>query len=327
MTAPVVTPGVPSGATPVVTPIVPSGAAPATRQVIPAQPALPPNASTPYPSASGVPNTYTTPQNNVAPFNRSSSTQAKAPEPTQSTIRVPTPSNEKESTTAMRDVSVPAEDNRPGTLPIGGGRLRQLLAERKPLLGDRKPLLAGRTAVPVEQTSLSGDPTPLANRERVVRVLPPRPRQEEVSRPISTASASEPRPPQTAPGGIDIMDLPPVVKSDSTSASGPSAREPAESTESPSAAALRNNYARGDNYETLRGRLEFSQVDRRWKLRYVPIDGQTDQYGGSVILSDPNVLRGCERGDFVEVRGKLGETNPKKEGFAPVYQVAELKKL
>ena len=144
----------------------------------------------------------------------------------------------------------------------------------------------------------------------------------------------------------DIMDLPRASTSrspDNTRSTSPSSGfrlvsgtdEPDGS--SPVAAAVgtstpasevsaRARYGHGPAYEWLRGRLEYSQIDRRWKLRYIPVDGKTDEYGGSVVVSDSSKLTGCERGDFVEVRGRVGEEAPKK-GYAPTYEVAEVQHL
>lgn len=85
-------------------------------------------------------------------------------------------------------------------------------------------------------------------------------------------------------------------------------------------------YAHDSQYRWLRGKLEHSQIEGCWKLRYIPVDGATDEFGGSVVLADAKALAGCERGDFVEVRGKPSSGRP-KEGFAPTYEVAELKRI
>jgi hypothetical protein len=74
-------------------------------------------------------------------------------------------------------------------------------------------------------------------------------------------------------------------------------------------------------YRSLQGRLEFSESESRWKLRYIPIDGQTDKYGGSVVLSDSPQLDGFEPGDFVTVEGTVGKKDPRSRGFAPNYQL------
>jgi hypothetical protein len=88
-----------------------------------------------------------------------------------------------------------------------------------------------------------------------------------------------------------------------------------------------SQYGYDPQYGWLRGKLEYSESERHWKLRYIPIDGATDGFGGSVILADTPLLSGYERGDFVEVAGKLASTSPDKRGYAPKYQVSQLKRL
>lgn len=82
-------------------------------------------------------------------------------------------------------------------------------------------------------------------------------------------------------------------------------------------------YAYDPSYAWLRGKLEYSQRDRRWKLRYIPIDGNTDQYGGSVVLTNPQKLEGFEPGEFVEVRGVLAGSVG-REPFAPAYRIEQI---
>jgi hypothetical protein len=77
----------------------------------------------------------------------------------------------------------------------------------------------------------------------------------------------------------------------------------------------------------LHGKLEYSQADRRWKLRYIPIDSEMDGYGGSVVLSNEAALAGFERGDMVEVRGKVKPQDPPQRGFSPLYEVTEIQRL
>jgi hypothetical protein len=83
-------------------------------------------------------------------------------------------------------------------------------------------------------------------------------------------------------------------------------------------------YDRG--YRWLKGRLEYSPTSRRWKLRYIPITGQTDQYGGSVMLEDSPALQEMRRGDTVLIEGQIvgnGETG----SFAPLYRAERLSRL
>jgi hypothetical protein len=88
-----------------------------------------------------------------------------------------------------------------------------------------------------------------------------------------------------------------------------------------------SRYGYDPQYGWLRGKLEFSESDRHWKLRYIPVDGATDNFGGSVILADTPLLSGYERGDFVEVAGKLISASPDRRSYAPKYQVSRLQRL
>lgn len=83
-------------------------------------------------------------------------------------------------------------------------------------------------------------------------------------------------------------------------------------------------YGYDTNYAWLRGRLEYSQSDQQWKLRYIPVDTDRDRLGGSVVLSNVASLTGYDRGDFVEVRGRVQSQQAKG---SPVYEVAEIKPL
>ena len=222
----------------------------------------------------------------------------------------------------------------------------------------------------------------LAGRERVIRILQPRPKPVAAVSCDSTPSCEptpvaavdcrprEPRLLNVPVDAIDIRDLPkvqtstspkrstavpgqdafrlvsgaqPSVPSGQSSAPGDSvavvtagdsvavvtaavaeATEPGKTTAT--GFAPKSNYGHDADYTWLRGRLEYSQIDRRWKLRYIPIDGETDRYGGSVVLPDPSLLGGCERGDFIEARGQIDLLNPKKR-FAPTYRATAVKRL
>jgi hypothetical protein len=184
----------------------------------------------------------------------------------------------------------------------------------------------------------------LPQRGSVIQVLQPRVKADPgVAQPASQRSttASTPGEPdrlQLPTGAVDIMDLPAAGTS--------SASPPPESTpesrgfrlvsgaeESPesggsiaSDSAGGSMYGHAPDYHWIRGQLEYSQIDRQWKLRYIPVDGVTDDFGGSVVLPDPKVLTGHERGDFLEIRGRVSDQNPEK-GYAPTYEVAEVKPL
>jgi hypothetical protein len=85
------------------------------------------------------------------------------------------------------------------------------------------------------------------------------------------------------------------------------------------------DYAHSADYQTLRGKLEYSASLRQWKLRYIPIDGRTDAYGGSVILPESSDLSTFKSGDLVEVRGSLPAARI-SYGFAPHYTPSSIKR-
>jgi hypothetical protein len=87
-----------------------------------------------------------------------------------------------------------------------------------------------------------------------------------------------------------------------------------------------SDYAHAPDYVTLRGRLEYSQSLHQWKLRYIPINGQTDAYGGSVVLSEIPDLKSYTPGDMVAVRGSLS-ADSKSPGFSPRYEIHAIQPL
>jgi len=177
-------------------------------------------------------------------------------------------------------------------------------------------------------------------RERVIRILQPRPKDRLAAGTSTGSSSGSPTP---AGDPVDIAALPVPSRADAAAgavrvdsqvrlASGEGRATGRVHPAPPSGgasdnASTRDSYGYDPEYRWLRGRLEYSQVDRRWKLRYIPIDGKSDEHGGSVIIADSAVLSGLEQGDFVEVRGQLGRRDPSKPGYAPRYQVAEIKRL
>jgi len=86
--------------------------------------------------------------------------------------------------------------------------------------------------------------------------------------------------------------------------------------------AAQYGYAR--DYHELRGRLEYSQSQRQWKLRYIPIDGQTDRFGGSVILPADSLDERLQPGDFVTIKGQLADPSSTDSTFAPLYKPASV---
>jgi len=85
-------------------------------------------------------------------------------------------------------------------------------------------------------------------------------------------------------------------------------------------------YGHADDYSWLKGKLEYSAARKEWKLRYIPLDGTTDEYGGSVILDHVNVSD-YSAGDFVAVRGKLAGRDAEARDFSTSYQVQQMKSM
>ena len=88
-----------------------------------------------------------------------------------------------------------------------------------------------------------------------------------------------------------------------------------------------SRYGFADDYHWLRGRLEYSESHKQWKLRYIPIDGMTDTFGGSVVLENGDALSNYQHGDFVEVEGTLGDESEDVKDFAPRYALQNVRTL
>jgi len=87
-------------------------------------------------------------------------------------------------------------------------------------------------------------------------------------------------------------------------------------------------YGRAPDYSRLKGKLEYSAARKQWKLRYIPVDaaGQSDEFGGSVVLAGLGDMSQFHDGDFVTVEGKIGERAGDAKDFAPDYQVRRIQK-
>ena len=89
-------------------------------------------------------------------------------------------------------------------------------------------------------------------------------------------------------------------------------------------------FGHAKDYTRLRGQLEYSAKDRVWKIRYIPIHGQQDAYGGQFILSDRSKLEAFQVGDYVTIEGAIiatktvtGNTGGNVPQYAP-HSVAPL---
>lgn len=188
----------------------------------------------------------------------------------------------------------------------------------------------------------------------------PVPRQIVVQPAVAYAAAPmidpcscEPQPFVAAPGAVEITQLPAtrvqasippadasrsLTVSSGTSASGASAAASGTtrfavqqaSHETPVKAAfqqLSHRYGYESDYRSIKGKLEYLQSTQQWKLRYIPIDGETDEFGGSVLIDNPEALAGLEPGAFVTLYGQITHEPVNAKSFAPLYLVERVAQL
>ncbi len=80
-------------------------------------------------------------------------------------------------------------------------------------------------------------------------------------------------------------------------------------------------YGYASDYTWLKGRLEYVASELKWKLRYIPVDQTSDDFGGSVVLPALAELENYREGDFVTVRGRVAARDPDARDFATNYTV------
>jgi hypothetical protein len=89
-------------------------------------------------------------------------------------------------------------------------------------------------------------------------------------------------------------------------------------------------YGNHPQFQWLRGQLEYSSTERRWKLRYIPHDapeGRMDSYGGSVVLAENPQMAQFAPGEFVAVQGRLGQREGGSTDFAPLYHIEQISRM
>ena len=187
--------------------------------------------------------------------------------------------------------------------------------------------------------------------ERIFRTIEPEPNSPTASSAgrspdwLQPPSGSNPHRTAGSQEPVDINDLPRAKAADSAELSSNSsgirlvsAEVPIDGSATSSQSATTSSVASGEfsakshyghapDYTWLRGRLEYSQIDGKWKLRYIPIDGQTDDFGGSVILPSTSMLSGYERGELVEVHGRIGVPGDGDQNYSPEFHVDQIRRI
>lgn len=87
-----------------------------------------------------------------------------------------------------------------------------------------------------------------------------------------------------------------------------------------------SNYGYDAEYQWMKGKLEYSQSSRTWRLRYVPPEAANDAYGGSVVLTGAAQLGDFKDGDFVVASGTIGQSAADQGSFAPMYNVTQIQR-
>jgi hypothetical protein len=250
-------------------------------------------------------------------------------------------------------VAMPAErSDWPGLL-AGGPPSTPIRIVEPPPSAWAEPPRAAPPVLPAPTASAQSSPprtaSSLEGRTPVIRVLEP-PTAASVSPAMLGAPpprgglGAAPTPARAMPrptASIDIMDLPPAgsraeapgswsdgvrFASAAEPSSGGSGVVAASGIDEAATGAPPSPYAFDPEYRWLRGRLEYSPLDRRWRLRYIPADGQPDAFGGSLVLLDTSLLAGCQRGEFLEVRGRLDRRGT-EDAPAPSFVISELQRL
>jgi hypothetical protein len=137
---------------------------------------------------------------------------------------------------------------------------------------------------------------------------------------------------QPPTGAIDISELPQASRSRTSNRRTTPAVFDSRST-SPRVALPSSNgttrrqtsqYGYASDHAWLKGQLEYLRSKQEWKLRYIPIDGETDEYGGSVVIKDSSRLKDYEAGQFVTIKGSIDKASTGTSSFAPSFRVERI---
>jgi hypothetical protein len=85
-------------------------------------------------------------------------------------------------------------------------------------------------------------------------------------------------------------------------------------------------FAAGENYESLRGQLEYWPVSGEWSLRYQAEGAAADALGGRVMIDNPQVLANLQPGEMVMVRGQAYSRSTESGAVQPAYRVSAVQR-
>ncbi len=134
-------------------------------------------------------------------------------------------------------------------------------------------------------------------------------------------------------GAVEITQLPAHTGRSSAAPAASASAAPAAgfairpvSHEQPDFLSPVYRYGYDTDYRWIKGKLEYLQSTQQWKLRYIPIDGETDEYGGSVEIANPELMAGIEPGDYVTLHGRITR-EPDDTSFAPLYTISQAERI
>lgn len=262
-------------------------------------------------------------QTSVAPVSTPAAAQQSPAPPTQ-----PAPSSQ--TPVVPRSGSVPRpslSQTAPLSTPNRGDVVAIPAAARQasPLVASRTASLGATAAAP--SSSVATPAAAPAAPQTTFQTINPRPKSETT--PAGSLPSNWPTPRAVAPANaLNAVETPAAGALGSERKVDP-AVVPASATEAVTApvAAPDSRYGYDPNYQWLRGKLEYSQIDKAWRLRYIPVDGTTDSYGGSVVLAETPKLSGVERGQFLKVQGRLLPPAPGGKTYAAGYEVSQIERL
>lgn len=219
------------------------------------------------------------------------------------------PQSSREMPESLKDNLTLGSDARPLAETVRAGRLSNA-AGRAPFDGDAAP---GEHSSPPTDLDETAATQPLRT-VRVSRDIEPVSYQAPVTTPPRTVRGLY----GNTNGDVAGSNAAPTTQSANRATTAAAARRPVDSGAT---------YGFDGQYAWLQGQLEYSESARQWKLRYIPIDGATDRYGGSVVLAPSGTLSGYRPGDFVSVKGRIDASRTAQGSFAPQYVVASVDRL
>jgi len=92
------------------------------------------------------------------------------------------------------------------------------------------------------------------------------------------------------------------------------------------AAGAADQFAVSENFQSLRGQLEYWPDAGMWTVRYLAVGSPVDSIGGRVIVDNPHVLANLQPGELVAVSGQLYARDEGDGTAKPAYRVATVQR-